>query len=131
MTPPPRGDEALAGRKIMVVEDDSFIAADLADLLAGLGAEVLGPVPTVTAALALLAARRPDAALLDVNLRGHSSAPVAEAMRAQDVPILLLTGYSRGQLDHPVLRDAPLLPKPVHGAELARSLNRALSGEPV
>ena len=60
---------ALEGYSILVVEDEALLAIQTRNLLKAEGAEVIGPVPSVPAALAALAAKRPDAALLDVNLR--------------------------------------------------------------
>lgn len=117
----------LAGRRVLVAEDDPFIAAELQDILAGSGAEILGPVPTVRAAMAVIAAEIPDVAVLDVNLRQDSSAPVADALGAVAVPVVLVTGYSRRLLDDPGLRDVPILMKPVRREELIALLERILS----
>jgi CheY-like chemotaxis protein len=117
----------LSHRRLLVVEDDPFIAVDLHDLLASAGAVVLGPVPTVRAALALLETDRPHAALLDLNLRGERSTPVAEALHAAAVPFVLVTGYSRSQINEPALREAPIVSKPVHASILMRALQRLLS----
>jgi CheY-like chemotaxis protein len=116
----------LSRRRLLVVEDDPFIAVDLHDLLASAGAVVLGPVPTVRAALALLETDRPHAALLDLNLRGEMSTPVAEALQAAAVPFVLVTGYSGSQLDEPAFREAPIIPKPVRTSFLMRALQRLL-----
>ena len=116
----------LAGTIILVVEDDPFIAMDLQDCLCGLGAEVLGPLPAVRPALEALEAVRPDLAVLDVNLRGEMSTPVANALSAAGVPFVLVTGYSRQQLD-PALRDLPILPKPVSTCQLSQLLQRLLA----
>src|SRR5437868_11522432 len=63
----------IAGKHILVVEDDYFVAADIACELAALGAVIIGPVGSLGAALALLAERaaQVDAASLDVNLHGE------------------------------------------------------------
>lgn len=126
-----RGGSAasLSGRRVLVVEDDGLIAMDLADLLESRGAAVIGPVPSVRAALAAIASDMPEAVLLDVNLRGTRSTPVAEALHEAGVPFLLLTGYSRQRLSEPVLLEAPLLPKPVNGDALVRELARLLSSD--
>lgn len=63
------------------------------------GYEVLGPVTTVAAALALLRQRRPDACVLDVNLRGEQVTPVARVLKADAVPFLLSSAYEQGKLD--------------------------------
>ena len=120
--------ETLRGRRVLVVEDDPLIAMELADLLATGGVEPLGPVPTIQAALATLAAAQPDAVVLDLNLRGERSTPVARALLAAGVPFVLTTGYARSQLDEPDLLDAPLVPKPVDHRLLLDRLARLLDG---
>ena len=120
--------ETLRGRRVLVVEDDPLIAMELADLLATGGVEPLGPVPTIQAALATLAAARPDAVVLDLNLRGERSTPVARALLAAGVPFVLTTGYARSQLDEPELSAAPLVPKPVDHRLLLDRLARLLDG---
>ncbi len=115
------------GLRILIVEDDPFIAMDLQDRLSVLGADVIGPVPAVLAAMRAIGDALPDAAVLDVNLRGEMSTPIACALSEAEVPFVLVTGYSRGQLD-PKLRGATILPKPFCPDELARALERLLQG---
>ena len=118
---------SLCGRRVLVAEDDPLIAAELHETLSDLGAEVVGPVPTVRAAMAALEAGPPDVAVLDVDLRDASSAPIVDLLRAASVPHVLVTGYSRDLLDHSCLRDAPILSKPVRRRELIAILERALA----
>jgi len=118
-----------AGLRVLVVEDELVVAMELEALLTGLGHTVLGPVPTVERALALLARERPDLALLDVNLNGQWVTPVAEALRAHGVPFVLVTGYGGKQLRETGLRDARRLGKPVDGRRLGRLLAE-VSGRP-
>lgn len=82
-------------RRVLVVEDDYLMAQDIWHELDGLGLEVIGPVPSVEGALALLAsgATLPDAAILDVNLGGAMVFPVAEVLRDRGVPFVFATGY--------------------------------------
>ena len=91
----PDAREVLRGRRIMIVEDEMLVAMELEALLAEQGCAVIGPAPTADRALALLAEGLPDAAILDVNLNGQTATPVAAALRAQNVPFLLATGYSQ------------------------------------
>lgn len=84
--------------EVLVVEDEFLIAMDLRSLLQDAGYEVMGPVPTVAAALDMLACHRPDACILDVNLRGEHCAPVALALRAQNIPLLLSSAYEQASL---------------------------------
>lgn len=81
-------------RRILVVEDEIIQAEILQQELEDVGVDVLGPVPSVAAALTLLAAGTPiDAAILDVKLGGEMAFPVAEALRARRVPFIFTTGY--------------------------------------
>jgi len=103
----------LAGRHILIVEDNFNIAVGLARLFKAQGAEVIGPAPTVAEALALVAnLERIDAAVLDINLRGKLAYPVVDALRDRGVPVVFMTGYD----DETILqgyRDIPCLRKPV------------------
>jgi CheY-like chemotaxis protein len=112
----------LDGLRVLIVEDELVIAMELENLLRGLGCIVLGPAPTVRAALRTLAAERPDVAVLDVNLQGERVTLVAEALREQGVPFVLVTGYGSERLHEEALQDAPHLRKPVEANELARAL---------
>lgn len=83
------------GLKILLVEDEYVIASDLKRILSNLGAEILGPAPTIAAAEKLLAANpQPDAAILDINVRGVLVYPIAEILVTRGVPFAFVTGYS-------------------------------------
>ncbi len=93
--------EGLAGKRILVVEDQYLLAADLKRSLEKFGATVIGPAATVERALALIRDAVPplDAAILDINLEfGGTAYPVAEVLRAQNVPFVFATGYDRGSI---------------------------------
>ncbi len=91
-----RARERLSGRWILVVEDDYLLAAELAQGLRKEGARVIGPVPSITAALHLIrTAPKMDGALLDVNLQGEMAFPVADALLARGVPFAFVTDYSK------------------------------------
>ncbi|MCS6891487.1 MAG: response regulator [Rhodovarius sp.] len=118
---------SLAGRLILLAEDDALLAPLLAEMLAEAGAEVLGPAPSPAEALALLARARPDAALIDLHLAGGmTAAPIADALAARGIPFVL-TGGAPGQTPLPAHPTAPLLPKPF-ALEEAISLLAALIG---
>lgn len=111
----------LAGRKILVVEDEGLVALYNADLLEGWSCSVMGPVGSVAAALALIEAEVPDAALLDVDLGGETSEPVAAALIEKARPFVVTTAYSARHLRE-TLGKAPLLSKPVDEAKLREVL---------
>lgn len=110
--------------KILVVEDDALIAMELGERLADMGYEVLGPAHSIAEAEAILARETPDGALLDANLAGVSSVPLALALHAIGVPVAFCTGYDRVKGAPPELAEAPVLTKPVSDAELKAGLER-------
>lgn len=84
--------DKLSGKRILVVEDEYFIAADLCQVLEDEGAEVIGPTGNLSQGLNL-ASLKLDAALLDVNLEGMNSYPIADLLTERAVPYVFLTGY--------------------------------------
>jgi DNA-binding response OmpR family regulator len=101
----------LNGLRVLVVEDTLLVADVIADGLEANGCNVIGPVPRVDQAL-ILAEREPlNGALLDVNLAGEYSFPVAEFLAAKGVPFAFMTGYGDVGLP-PAFRKAPRLTKP-------------------
>lgn len=89
------GEQAgqLGGLRVLVVEDVAMLAWLVREALTGAGADVAGPVSNVALALALLAEQEVDAAVLDKNLNGETSDPIADALVAREVPFVFLTGY--------------------------------------
>jgi len=116
----------LAGRRILVVEDEMMIAMLVEDMLTELGCSVVGPAHALAEALAL-AQSEPglDAALLDVNLAGQPVFPVADALREKGVPAIFSTGYGDAGL-RDIDRGSPVLQKPFRAGDLARALGEAL-----
>lgn len=117
--------QQLDGERVLVVEDQFLVAESLRFLLESMGAEVLGPAPTVARALEL--ADQPiDAAVLDVDLRGESSTSLALRLQERDVAVVFLTGYDPSVRLPEELRSLPSLSKPTGAAQLARALTEAL-----
>ena len=112
----------LAGLKVLVVEDEYFLAADLCRALRRIGAEVVGPFRDLPNARAALGAH-PDlaAAVLDVNLDGVLVFPVADALRDRGVRFVLTTGYDIGAIPA-AYRSVPRCEKPVDADEVIRVL---------
>lgn len=118
----PGTGQGLRGRRVLVVEDEFYIADDVAQALGQLGAVVVGPVPTPDRALEALAAGLPDFAVLDINLEGGMAFPVADALLAQGVPFLFASGYTRASVP-PRFQHVPLWEKPFEIAALLRALS--------
>lgn len=116
------GPNALMGQKVLLVEDDYFIAVEMQRMLSRSGAEVLGPVASVHKALALIAASSQiDTAVLDVNLRDIMVFPVADALTSRGVPFIFATGYE-GTVIPPCYRHVQRCEKPVELDALVRVL---------
>lgn len=110
-----------AGRKVLVVEDEALIAAQLEAVLREAGCTVIGPAANPRDAIELIERERPDVAVLDVNLNGERSDGVADALAARGVPFLFCTGYAGGG-GAARFADAPVLSKPLDPGELLRTL---------
>ena len=118
---------ALAGRKILVVEDDYLVALALADMLQSAGADVVGPMSEVQAALSFVQEGNPvDAAVLDVDLHGEKSYPVAQALVARQIRFVFATGYGEEAVDQ-AYRAYPRVQKPFDEHALVKVLLSARS----
>lgn len=82
-----------AGKHILVVEDEYFLADETRQKLEQLGATVVGPAANVEDALELIASSKIDGAILDVHLGDEFVFPVAEELERADVPFVFATGY--------------------------------------
>ena len=111
-------EKLLSGRRILVVEDEMLVLMSIEDMLADLGCESVAAAATVDQAVALIDAQVFDAAMLDMNLNGTKSFPVADKLAALGVPFIFATGYSAQDM-RDGYGDRPLLKKPIRYAELA------------
>jgi len=120
--------ESLRGRRLLVVEDEYLIAADLTASLESLGVEVIGPAASVDEALFLVETNggRLDGAVLDINLRDERVYPVADVLTARGVPFIFTTGYDAIALPNSYA-GAPRCEKPVDKAQLVRWLSDPVS----
>ena len=115
--------------RVLIVEDDALVAMEMEARVAAFGCVVIGPAPTLESANRLIDEGRPDAALLDVNIRGARITPIAARLRDLGVPYALVTGYARLAFEEPELQVVKLA-KPVSAAELGRTLRKLLATEP-
>jgi DNA-binding response OmpR family regulator len=90
------GTQGAAARRILVVEDEMFIAVLIEEVLQKLGFVVVGPVGRLDAALRLASREALDGAILDVTIRGGLVFPVAETLLARGMPFVLATGQVIG-----------------------------------
>ncbi len=110
-------------RRILVVEDEALLAMMIEDMLTEAGYEVVGPAPRLEDALELARNAAFDIAILDMNLAGVSSIPVADVLRSRGIPYVFATGYgNRAETgDH---GDAVTVSKPFTIDDLGRAFER-------
>jgi CheY-like chemotaxis protein len=114
----------LSGVRILVVEDSWHIGVALKSLLRSYGADVAGPVATSAEAEQLMAAKAPDVAIVDFNLRGGELAHgLIDKLNELGTPVILVTGYAAV----PVAPEkaAAVLQKPIVEAQLLAALQVA------
>ena len=109
---------ALAGRRVLVVEDEPFIAMTLEDMLTDFGCVVAGSVSQISEALAIIATGELDAAVLDVNLGTQKIDAVADELARRGFPFVFTTGYGRPGLPAPHNKRG-VVQKPFRAEELA------------
>lgn len=119
----------LQGKRILLVEDDTLIAMDIAMSLQDQGYTVSGPVRNEAEAFDLLTRETPDIAILDVHLgRDTDSFGIAKELRHRNIPLFFLTGYSEATIDVPdTLVGTTRLGKPVATKHLLRTIEAELA----
>ena len=118
----------MTGARVLIVEDEFIIADEIASIVGEAGYTVVGPLGSVEAAEATLAREAaPDFAVLDANLRGGSSARIAQRLRDLGVPFCICTGYRFNDL-RPTFGDVALLQKPVDSRTLVAVIKAAIGG---
>jgi CheY-like chemotaxis protein len=119
----------VAGKRILVAEDETLIAMLLEDMLTELGFELACSAPSLSKAMDFVGAPNPiDAAILDIELNDEKSWPIADALLMRQVPFAFSTGYGRDADIDPRFSNAPILEKPFDTAALGDVLAQLLDG---
>jgi CheY-like chemotaxis protein len=114
-----------SSRRILVVEDEVMIAMLMEDMLADLGHEVVGPATKLEDGIELATSAEFDMAVLDVNLNGRHSRPIADILVQRGVPFVLATGYgTTGGED--VTQARHILKKPFTPEDLNIAIERVM-----
>ena len=111
----------LENLRVLLVEDDFYLACDAQRALRGAGALVEGPYPSQSQAEDALARQRPDCAMIDINLGSGPSFALARQLRQQQVPFVFLTGYDRNSIPQE-FSDVRCLQKPVEFKDMVQSI---------
>lgn len=122
------GADILEGKRVLIVEDEFFVAVQIEDALQSFGCETSGPYSTLE--LAGQASRREpvDIAILDINLNGEYVYPLADELRERGIPFVFLTGYASTDLPE-VYRSMPRLQKPFDSAAIRDLMQRLLASD--
>ena len=122
-------DKLLAGRRVLVIEDEMLILMMIEDMLADLVCESVSVASKIGPAISLIEGQEFDTAMLDMNLNGIESYPIADALSARDVPYFFSTGNSVTDLKDGY-RDQDVLKKPFTFEQLGDMLSRSLLRAP-
>lgn len=109
--------------RVLVVEDEAMVAFLIEDMLRDLGHEVAAVVSRIHEALDLAKMGTFDLAIIDVNLDGKPSYPIAELLRERSIPIIFATGYGSKGLNSD-FAGTPVLAKPFVMGDLQKMLQQ-------
>ncbi|MGZ3275847.1 MAG: response regulator [Caulobacteraceae bacterium] len=113
----------MSSLRILIVEDEMTIALLLEDMVSDLGHQAAGLAMRLPQAMEMAEHEELDLAILDVNLDGRMSFPVAEVLQRRGVPFLFATGYGSGGIEPPY-RDRPVIRKPFSIEDLGKAIDR-------
>ena len=117
--------KTVAGKRVLVVEDELMIRMLLDGMLTDLGHTVAAEAGSIEEALTLAQKAEFDVALLDVNLNGKPINPVVEVLIKRGLPFVFASGYGQSGVPEPY-RASPTLQKPFQVEALAKALEAAV-----
>ena len=120
----------LCGARVLLIEDEYYIADDLRRTLNCAGARVVGPCSTLEKAYEALDEAVFDCALIDLNLHGESAVPIADRLLEQGTSFAIATGYGSPSLPER-LQHVPRIEKPFDPSALLELLQQLRSKDPV
>ena len=115
----------VAGKRVFILEDEPIIAMTLEDMLEEMGCLLAGSAASLAEGARLARAVDADLAILDVNVNGERSDPVAQILRERSIPYLFATGYGATLRDNG--EEAPIIGKPYDMQSLQTAMLSSLS----
>ncbi len=113
-------------QRVLLVEDEMMIAMMLEDMLSDLGHQIVGVAMRLPQAMELARTAEIDIAILDINLDGRKSFPVAQALRDRGVKLIFASGYGSPGLEAPFLNDV-IVKKPFEVSDIRAAMRRVLA----
>jgi two-component sensor histidine kinase/ActR/RegA family two-component response regulator len=123
------GEPDLSGLRVLIVEDDFYLARDARRVLRGAGAEVIGPSESEASALQEMREQRPHVAVVDVDLGGGPSFRLAGILRDESIPFVFVTGYDGGTIPAEFAQ-VPRLEKPAELRRIVRTVAQIVGRTP-
>lgn len=117
----------LAGRRILLAEDEALIALELERMLEDFGCDVVGPLASVDKVLESAQRGGLDGAILDVNLRGQRIFEILPALQALGLRFIITSGYADDTLFPAPFRAMPRIAKPFNQTELGLICEKVFS----
>lgn len=117
----------IRGSVALLVEDEALIAMLVEDYLRQLGVREIGVAHTLAEGLAMAREGEYDFAVLDININGEMSFPIADVLHQRAIPFVFATGYGPRALDDR-FRDCPTLTKPYAEQSLQKVVEGLLAG---
>lgn len=111
--------------RVLVVEDEMLIALEIGEILSGLGYEVVAMASRLDQAIEVASRISFDVAILDMNLAGELSLPLARMLQKRHLPFVFATGYKLREITDE-FADAVTINKPFSEDELAHALEIAM-----
>ena len=128
MIPRPENPCPLTGCRVLVVEDEYFLANDIVRALTALGAWIVGPYADLDEATDVVDRDIAiDAAIVDINLRNEMAFPLVRVLRSRKVPLVFTSGYDRSSIE-PEFQDVRLWGKPLDIKTMALELTSMIKG---
>jgi DNA-binding NtrC family response regulator len=115
--------------RVLFVEDEAMVSMLIEDMLLDLGVEVVGPASTMDHALTLAREAEIEAAVLDINIGGQLTYPIADILQGRGIPVIFATGYGSAVLPER-FRDTPTLHKPFDRHRFEEVMQAALAQSP-
>ena len=115
--------------RFLVVEDEPLIGMDIEYAVEQLGHTVVGPVAELAEALEWASSAAIECAILDINIRGGDSYPVADKLLERNVPVLFLSGYRTATFPERLQEQAQLR-KPFTANQLEQEIRKLCAKVP-
>ncbi|AGK59890.1 signal transduction histidine kinase [Hyphomicrobium denitrificans 1NES1] len=119
-------EKPVAGKRILIVDDEPLIAMDIVASLEDEGCQIVGPAGTLQKALNLIERKEIDAALLDANLSGDPVDTIAAALARRKIPFAFVSGYGREGLPE-AYQQVELIKKPFQRQQLVDVIQQMLT----